>query len=338
MAFTIRRGTNISHWLSQSDARGDERRKRFTKQDVIRLAELGLDHLRIPVDEVQLWDDQGQEIREAWDLLQQGLDWTLGAGLNAVIDLHILRSHYFNEGEKPLFTDPKALDQFLACWRSLSRNLSARSCDRVAYELLNEAVADTPADWNRVSRQAYQTVRALEPNRCIVLGSNRWNSVSEFEHLEVPSGDRNLLLTFHYYHPMPVTHYRASWTWQLKDYDGPIQYPGLAVPQAAFNKLPPDQQHRVGSMNRYSDRGTMAAEMMWPLAVAAATGLPLYCGEFGAISLAPDAIRRAWYRDIRSVFEEHGIAWANWDFRGSFALFGPGNKPTAACDELFPQA
>ncbi|MGI6495167.1 MAG: glycoside hydrolase family 5 protein [Kiritimatiellia bacterium] len=335
MPFAIQRGTNISHWLSQSDARGDERRRRFTREDVDRLAALGLDHLRLPVDEEQLWDDRGAPHEEAWDLLQQGLDWILGAGLNAVIDLHILRTHHFNEGPKPLFTDPAAAEAFAECWRQISARLRDRPLERVAYELLNEAVADDPADWNRVLHLACREVRAREPDRCLVLGSNRWNSASQYEFLDVPENDRNLILTYHYYHPMPVTHYRASWTWKLKDYDGPIQYPGLAVPQEAFNALPPEQQRKVGSMNILGGIEAMEADLMWPLAVAARTGLPLYCGEFGVISLAPDAIRAAWYADILAVMERHGIAWANWDFRGNFGLFTGDNQKTVACTSLF---
>ncbi|NLB69367.1 MAG: glycoside hydrolase family 5 protein [Lentisphaerae bacterium] len=337
MQFKIKRGTNISHWLSQSDARGELRRKKFAYEDVGRLVELGLDHLRIPVDEEQLWDDQGKPHEEAWDLLQQGLDWTLEAGLNAVIDLHILRTHHFNEGPKPLFTEESAAEAFVECWRQISDRLKDRPRDRVAYELLNEAVADDPADWNRVLHQAYNAVRELEPQRCLVLGSNLWNSVFQYEFLDVPADDRNIILTFHYYHPMPVTHYRASWTWQLKDYDGPIQYPGLAVPQAVFNTLPPEQQGRVGSMNTLGGAAVIEADLMWPLAVAARTCLPLYCGEFGVVAHAPDPIRAAWYADFLDVMTRHDIAWANWDFRGNFGLFTSDNKKTVACTSLFPQ-
>ncbi len=336
MNFTLHRGTNISHWLSQSDARGDERRRRFTREDVARLAALGLDHLRLPVDEEQLWDEQGAPHEEAWDLLEQSLDWTLEAGLNAVIDLHILRSHHFNEGPKPLFTEAAAAQGFADCWRKISERLRDRPRNRVAYELLNEAVAEDPADWNRVLHLAYHAVRTLEPERCLVLGSNRWNSVTQYEFLDVPVNDRNLILTFHYYHPMPVTHYRANWTWQLKDYEGPIQYPGLAIPQEAFNKLPIDQQRRVGSVNSLGGSAVMEADLMWPLAVAARTGLPLYCGEFGVVANTPDAVRAAWYRDFLAVLEERHIAWANWDFRGNFGLFTSDNRKTVACTSLFP--
>ena len=57
--FVVQRGTNISHWLSQSRRRGEERKRFFTEEDVTLIARLGYDHVRLPVDEEQLWDDGG---------------------------------------------------------------------------------------------------------------------------------------------------------------------------------------------------------------------------------------------------------------------------------------
>src|SRR5688500_20134476 len=73
--FVFKRGTNISHWLSQSDARGIDRKNFFTEKDVKYLAGLGFDHIRIPVDEEQLWKEDGQQDAEAFSLLKQALDW-----------------------------------------------------------------------------------------------------------------------------------------------------------------------------------------------------------------------------------------------------------------------
>lgn len=97
MPFDIHRGTNISHWLSQSEARGEERRRYFTRGDAQRLADLGLDHLRIPIDEEQMWDESGHRRREAFDLLDSAIQWCRELGLKVIVDLHILRSHYFND-------------------------------------------------------------------------------------------------------------------------------------------------------------------------------------------------------------------------------------------------
>ena len=158
--FKIRRGTNISHWLSQSARRGESRRAWFTREDVAFLANLGLDHLRIPIDEEQMWNEAGQQETEAFALLNQALDWCAEFGLNAIVDLHILRSHHFNDQDRPLWTEPQAQERFLQCWRELSEALRRRPVDAVAYELMNEPVADDPEDWNRLVARTLAAVRA----------------------------------------------------------------------------------------------------------------------------------------------------------------------------------
>ena len=64
--FRIKRGTNLSHWLSQNDERGEARRNHIQEDDFRRLAKLGFDFVRIPIDEVQFWDEQGNRLPEAW--------------------------------------------------------------------------------------------------------------------------------------------------------------------------------------------------------------------------------------------------------------------------------
>ena len=63
--FKIKRGTNVSHWLSQSEARGEMRRLHIQEEDFARLEKLGFDFVRIPIDEEQFWDEQGNKLPEA---------------------------------------------------------------------------------------------------------------------------------------------------------------------------------------------------------------------------------------------------------------------------------
>src|SRR5688500_16437902 len=58
--FSVKRGTNIAHWLSQSKRRGRERSEFFTRRDVEYIKSAGFDHIRLPVDEEQLWDSTGR--------------------------------------------------------------------------------------------------------------------------------------------------------------------------------------------------------------------------------------------------------------------------------------
>jgi endoglucanase len=336
MSFEVHRGTNVSHspWMGESKARREERRAPFTRTDVQRLAGLGLDHLRIPIDEEQMWTERGQRENEAFDLLDAALDWCKEAGLRAVVDLHILRTHTFPAGEEPrLFTDPAEEGRFAGLWQDLSAHLKRRSNDLVAYELLNEPVAADPADWNRVARAAVEAVRRLEPERTIVLGSNRGNSAAAFWDLEPPQGDTHLVLAFHYYRPMLITHYRASWV-PLGKYDGPVHYPGQPIGPHDWEKLPGDMRNLLAAENAFHNASVMERDLAAPLAVRKGTHLGLYCGEFGVIRSAPEAVRTAWLRDFRSVLAKHGIAWANWDYKGLFGLFDEKGRPTAVVEAL----
>ena len=337
MKLNIRRGTNISHWLSQSKSRGAERQAKFVRADMERIAAWGFDHIRLPIDEVQMWDDSGRQDAEAFDLLDSALDWAEQAGLAVIVDHHILRSHFFiSETEPKLFTDPAEAEKFADMWRQLSARMRGRS--HVAYELLNEAVATDAQDWNRVAMIAFQAVRELEPERTIVLGSNQWNSAFSFDRLSVPD-DKNLVLTFHYYLPMFITHHRASWSVEGRMYDGRIQYPGRPIPDECLAEVRPPQTARLfgatlEELNRPYDRNAMVADMAKPLEVARRTGLPLYCGEFGVINLVPQPVREAWYRDIISVFNEYRIGWANWDYRGEFGIVNYERQSTGIAETM----
>jgi endoglucanase len=326
MTFTIQRGINISHWLSQCDGRG-QRQTWFTQKDVAYLADLGFDHLRIPVDEKKLWLENGRFDPEALDLLNQSLDWCEAAGLRAIIDLHILRSHYFLDDSPELYRNPAAQAQFVGLWRELSGVFNGRSPDLVAYELLNEAVAPDPEDWNKVAHMAFHAVRELEPERTIVLGSNHFCQAHTFSQLAVPD-DPNCILTYHYYNPMLITHYTAPWWQPGATYAGPVQYPGQPIPAAAWAALTPDFQAQLQSENEPFTRDTIVAGIAQPLAVRERTGHALYCGEFGAYEKSPQPLRLAWYRDMISVFAEFGIAWASWDYMGDFGIVTPSGVDT----------
>ena len=332
MTFKIQRGINISHWLSQCDGRSD-RQTWFTQQDVAYLAELGFDHLRIPVDEKELWQENGRFDQEALDLLTQSLDWCEATGLKAIIDLHILRSHYFLDDSPELYKNPEAQAQFVGLWRDLSGVFNGRSNDFLAYELLNEAVAPDPEDWNKVAHMAFNAVRELEPERTIVLGSNHFCTAATFLDLAVPE-DENCILTFHYYNPMFITHYTAPWWEKGAAYAGPIQYPGQPIPPELWAALSPAQQAEWQAENVPFSRETIVAGIEKPLVVRGRTKRPLYCGEFGAYEKTPQPLRLAWYRDMISVFDELGIAWAQWDYKGDFGIVTPDGKDTGLADVL----
>ncbi len=326
--FEVFRGTNIAHWLSQSNARGAKRDSFFTKTDVGSIAAMGFDHIRLPIDEEQMWDENGNRHEDAFRLMTNCIDWCAELNLRVIVDLHILRSHHFNALEKPLWTDPKEQEKFYNLWLDLSKALIKYPNSQVAYELLNEAVADDPELWNNLVATAVQTIRAVEPSRTIVIGSNKWQSAGTFDELKVPGNDPNILLSFHFYEPFLLTHWRASWT-NLKNYAGPVHYPGVILSQEEFDALPEEMKEPATHwVNKEFNKEWILEQWQKPVKKAKELGLPLYCGEFGIITGPEKGDMLRWYQDMIDLFEESGIGYANWNYKsGSFGLIdGEGNN------------
>lgn len=311
----IKNGINISHWLSQSVQRGENRKAYFTRADVEYIAGLGYDHIRIPVDEEQMFKEDGQKEPEAFALLHDALGWCAEFNLRVVVDLHILRSHHFNAGEKPLFTDVKEQVRFYECWRKISGELGKYSVDKVAYELMNEPVANDPETWNVIINRCVDVIRQLEPERTIVMGSNQWQNFATVKDLRIPENDSNIIISFHYYAPFLLTHYKAPWTF-VKDIAVPVHYPGQLIANADLSSA----KNYAKSGRQIFNMDVIESDFLQVVKVAKKYNLKIYCGEYGCINGAPEKDKIRWYKDLYTLFERHGIARANWDYKGGFGI------------------
>ncbi len=323
--FALKRGVNLSHWLSQRGERPREQLHTYvTEFDIIMLKNAGFDHVRIPIDEIEFWDDEGRSREDAWATLEKALTWARRADLRAVVDLHVIRSHHFNAendgGTNSLFEDPAEQEKFVELWREISDRIGHHSVDWVAYEFMNEAVGDDPEDWNKLIRQVYTFAREKEPNRTFVIGSFQWQSISMLEKLWVPENDPNIIISFHTYAPFAVTHYRASWT-PLRAYEGPINYPGLPYPEDLdMSKYTPAQQEMLEGNQKHFDFYAALEELKPAVEFARKTGLPIYCGEWGCYLAVPREMRLDYYRDWTNAFEALDIPWTIWDYKGGFRI------------------
>jgi endoglucanase len=270
-----------------------------------------------------MFTEDGRKEPEAFALLHNALGWCAEFNLRAVVDLHILRSHHFNEGDKPLFTSEKAQEQFYECWRQLSAELNKYSVDVVAYEPMNEPVADDPEIWNVILNRCVDVIRQLEPNRTIIMGSNLWQSFNTVKDLRIPENDPNIIISFHYYNPMFLTHYKASWTY-TKDMDVPVHYPGQLIADADMDAA---GDYAVEGKKIYNI-DVMENDFMQVVEVAKKYNLKIYCGEYGCITGAPEDDKIRWYKDMYTLFERYGMARANWDYKGGFGIIRRGEPAT----------
>lgn len=339
--FIIQRGINLSHWLSQ-DFGWAPRGVWITENDIRYIAHAGFDHVRLPVDEKELWHPNGQLNSGEFQRLLRAIEWCRVAGLRVIVDLHTVNSHHFNAanegGSNTLWSDEKAQDRFVDLWRDLSARLKQLPVSQVAYEILNEPVADHDADWNKLVAKALKVIRAVEPDRVLVIGANKWQQPSKLPALELPAGDKNIILSVHSYSPMLFTHHRADWI-PFKDFKGPVSYPGPVVGAEALANLRknPGIRDLVGDAGDQWGPEKLREHFTPAVQHARKLGLQLYCGEFGCLPTVSRADRLAYYRDIVAVMQSEGMAYANWEYKGDFGLLewhGPKNLTGAPDMEL----
>jgi len=161
------------------------------------------------------------------------------------------------------------------------------------------------------------------------MGSNRWQSFSTVKDLRVPENDPNIIISFHYYDPFLLTHYKASWS-NTRDLNVPVHYPGQLI---ATEDLDAAGKHAAAGRRTYNI-DVMEKDFMQVIEVAKKYNLKIYCGEYGCINLAPEEDKIRWYKDMYTLFERHGIARANWDYKGGFAIVSRGVPQTAMINAI----
>ena len=325
--FKIQRGTNVSHWLSQSEERGEARAMHIQEDDFARLDSLGFDFVRLPIDEVQFWDEQGNKLPEAWDLMINAINWAEKHHLRTIVDLHIIRSHYFNavnEGNadaNTLFTSEKSQQDLINMWYQLSDVLKGYSNDSVAYEFMNEPVADDHEQWNQLIAKVHKALREREPQRTLVVGSNMWQGYETMKYLKVPENDKNIILSFHYYNPMILTHYGAWWT-PIGKYTGKVNYPGILVSKEDYEAAPDSLKKELDPyLTQEWNIDKIRADFKDAIEVAKKYNLQLFCGEWGVYEPIDRELAYKWTKDMLTVFKENNIAWTTWCYDADFGFW-----------------
>jgi endoglucanase len=142
-------------------------------------------------------------------------------------------------------------------------------------------------------------VRASNPTRIVLIGPASWNGISHLDKLRLPEDERYLIVTFHYYDPMPFTHQQAGWVEGSEAWKGTVW---LGITR---------------------ERDELAAAFDSAAAWAERNGRPLNVGEFGAYQAADMASRARWTRAVVEEAERRGFSWTYWEFCSGFGAYDP---------------
>jgi endoglucanase len=283
----------------------------------------GFDHVRVPVRfSAHAAATAPYAIDETFfRRVDWALDQVLSRGMTAILDLH----HYGELMDHPDAHAPR----FVGLWKQIAARYRSRP-SAVILELLNEPSGNLgPAPWNALLAEAIRAIRAVDPERPIIVDSTFWAAAKDLEHLVLPAGDRHLIASFHMYQPILFTHQGMSWM--------PPEYATLGVvfpgpPKTPLEPAPGAQQvswvadwfRRYNAQPAETNPGGMAAiaaEFAMADAFVQKTKVPLYMGEFGAADKGDMASRVAWTRAVRKEAERRGIGWAYWDDGGAFKVY-----------------
>ncbi len=270
-------------------------------EDFAEFAAAGFTAVRLPV-RFSAWAGDAPPYLiddELWSRVDEAVDAALANDLAIIIDLH----HYVE-----IFEDPERhRDRLEAMWVQIADRYQSLPTDAVAYEFLNEPNTNLDAaTWNSIVADVLAAVRAIDPDRTVIVGPVTWNSHLEVPTLELPDDD-NLILTFHYYDPFEFTHQGAEW-----------------LPQMAQHLGTEWQSDVDGAGARIDADFRVVAE--W----ASARDLPVFVGEFGVLLTADQADRAAWVRSVREAAEREGFSWGHWDWASP--TFGMQNDETGEWD------
>ena len=287
----FKKGVNLGGWFSQCDYSEERLNNFITEADFEKIAALGFDHVRIPIDYNVIQNPDGTMRPDGLGRIDAALALCDKYGLKAVLDLHKTPGYSFDAGEKEagFFESESYQERFYWIWETLAEWFAGMS-DRVAFELLNEVTEARflPA-WKRISRECVRRIRFFAPDTIILLGSYNWNSARTVPELDAPYDDK-MVYNFHFYEPHVFTHQGAYWM------------PELQNTRCAYADCGASEQW-------FEDFLAPAIEK------AKKENCELYCGEFGVIDVVPPEEAVKWFRDLHKVFERHGIAHAMWSWK-----------------------
>lgn len=254
------------------------------------LKDSGFDSVRINLHPFRhMTDGTGLVVPETWF---KTLDWAVGEatanGLTVVLDFH----EFGAMSDDPTGNNEK----FIAFWRQLAEHCQ-NAPDNILFEILNEPSKNlTPDLWNQYLREALAVIRASNPNRTVIVGPPFWNSIDHLDELQLPTDDRNIIVTIQYYSPMEFTHQGAPWS-NHKD------------------KL------NVDWLGTEAERKTMRADFSKAAAWANKNDRPIFLGEFGAYDKAPTESRVTYTEGVARCAESFGWSWAYWQLDSDFILY-----------------
>jgi hypothetical protein len=237
-------------------------------------------------------------------------------GIHMSLNIHRGPGYCINRNELEkhnLWRDEIAQDAFVFQWENFARRYLGVPNEDLSFDLLNEPpdigqYGMTRANHAAIIRRAVAAIRAIDPNRQIVIDGLCGG------HVAIPElADLSVIHSGRGYQPMPVSHHNARWWSGHADAPPPV-YPGVRWEGRVWN--------RASLRDYYA-----------PWREVETTGVKVHIGECGCYIETPNDVALRWLSDLFGIFKEFGWGYAVWNFKGPFGIVEHG-RPGAVYEEV----
>jgi endoglucanase len=324
MARKLQRGINVGDALDGSPVEGSW--GTVIRDDMFdRIKEAGFTTVRIPVR----WSNYAALTAPYtidplfFDRVEQVLQAARARDLLIVLDMHHHTQLTDANGWAQDYGEPQVgadlpLDEriarveerYVAMWSQIAQRLRGWGAGRLLFELYNEPSHRLNDAWNALYPRALAAVRAVDPQRYVVIGPASWNNATALASFTPPQDDTRVIVSIHSYHPYEFTFLGAD--------------PGITNGNTTCCNA--DQTQRLTD--------PLDAAVAW-----AGSRWPLWLGEFGSYGgpngdgissggapLPAYDSRVTYSRLMRDEAEKRGIGWAVWNFSGKFGIYDDANR------------
>lgn len=269
----------------------------LTPDEFKALADSGFTNVRIPVS----WEEHVTGDGEACVVDPEWMNQVFWAVDNAVKNglIVVVNAHHWDKMYSSPETETPCL---LSVYRQIAERAKTYSADSLIVETLNEPRDKlTSPLWNKLVASIISEVRAVDPNRVMMVGTWSYNASNTTGLMELPAGEKNLIATFHYYEPMSFTHQGNDFT---------------------FEKYPTGVEWRATANQQRVVRNAFTKFKDW----ADKHDMPVYLGEYGTYE-AVDTLSREYYTTfVNGVARSLGFATAYWELSSSFGVYDENTK------------
>ena len=256
------------------------------------VASQGFDHIRLPVDFRKYLDDKGEFKGKFLKKLDNIINMATSQGLAVMLDFH---------GWPDFNTEKGDTKTFISIWKSVAKHYKGYS-NMLLFELINEPHTTEGGDLSmdklmKLQNEAIEAIRAIDPDRTIVVATADWNGIWTLKDFTPPEYD-NLILAVHCYEPMSFTHQGQRW---------------MGTQDV---RVPLTDEHIVNLLMQLNDIVEFKNR----------TGMTVVINEFGITTngaINDNDIYR-YLSTITKFAKKNDIGWTYWEYNESFGAYKRG--------------